>query len=91
VGGESLGNFFGIDADGLKMQLPARHGGVLHQSGGGLPSYLTTLNSCQTYVYKSTIPASLQADIIARQSASDLVDFIGSFNIDYISIFVDAH
>lgn len=35
--GERLGDFFGIDADGLKMQLPARHGGVLHPSGGGSP------------------------------------------------------
>ena len=39
-----------------------------------LPRYLITQNSCQTYVCKSTIPASLQeAAIRARQSASDLM------------------
>lgn len=35
--GEGLGNFCGTEADGLKMQLPIRHGGGLHPSGGGFP------------------------------------------------------
>jgi len=35
--GEGLGNFCGTEADGLKMQLLARHGGVLYPSGGGFP------------------------------------------------------